>query len=103
MDIDATEEEDATIEIGVEEKADNFAENFSKWPVFLGRVIIDQKGQCKDIECVTHTQIDHVDSVGAPAFEPATDGIHGGEVEQEAKHQHNAVDNWQQDVIKILT
>ena len=68
---DAGEEEDAAVEVGVEEETHQLAEHRAKWPVVTPGVVINQQRQGRCVERVRNCQVKHVGGGGVPGFEAA--------------------------------
>ena len=57
-----------TIEVGVEEKAYDFADGLAEGPIVGTRVVVDEEGQREDVQGVAHGQVEHVDGGRGPAL-----------------------------------
>ena len=59
VDTDTREEADAAVQVEVEAESGHFTEGGSKSPFALLRVIVDQKGQRKNIQQVRYSEVQH--------------------------------------------
>ena len=59
VDADTREEADAAVQVEVEAESGHFTEGGSKSPFALLRVIVDQKGQRKNIQQVRYSEVQH--------------------------------------------
>lgn len=66
MHTDAGEEEDAAVEVGIEEEANYFAGSHPKWPVTAVGVVVDKGGQGKDVKEVRQGEVEHEHCTGFP-------------------------------------
>ena len=98
---DAGEEEDAAVQVGVEQEAHYFTGSQSKGPVAAVGVVVDEGGQGEDVQEVGQGEVEHVDGAGVPRAHPQ-EQPQGRGIEHEAEHKHQAVGHRQQDVFELL-
>jgi len=91
-----------TVEVGVEEKAYDFAHRLAKGPVVGARVVVDEEGQREDVQRVAHRQVEHVDGGRRPALGAERDDKQGHGVEREAEQEDQRVADGQQQVLEVL-
>lgn len=98
---DAGEEEDAAVEVDVEQKAHNFAGRHPEGPVVVVTVVVDEGGQRQNVQEVGQGEVEQEDGGGVPGpnlqEEPQSCGI-----EDEAKDKDQAVGHRQEDVFEVL-
>lgn len=98
---DAGEEEDAAVEVDVEQEAHDFAGRHPERPVAVVGVVVDQRGQREDVQEVRQGEVEHEDGGGVPRShlqeEPQSRGV-----EQEADDKHQTVGDGQEDVFEAL-
>lgn len=90
MDTDASQQQDAAVQVGVKQETYQFAEQLSERPCVLQEVVDDEQGQREEVEEVGHGQVHQVDGgagpVGAAAAEPQHDSV-----EEQPQHEDGAV------------
>lgn len=76
---DAGEEEDAAVEVDIEQKAHNFAGRHPEGPVAVVGVIVDEGGQRQNVQEVGEGEVEQEDGGGVPGAhlqeEPQSCGI----------------------------
>ena len=102
VDANAGEEEDAAVQIGVEEEADDLAESHAEGPVASVAVVVDEGGQGEHVEHVRQSQVEHVHGAGVPGPHLGQEYPQGHGVEEKPAHAHQAVGHRQQDVLELL-
>lgn len=81
---DAGEQQDAAVEVGVEEEAHDLAGGDAKGPVAAVGVVVDEGGQREHVQEVGQGQVEHVDRAGVPRTQ-LQEEPQGGGVEHEAQ------------------
>lgn len=66
MHADAGEEEDAAVEVGIEEEADDFAGGHAERPVAAVGVVVDERGQGENVQEVWQSQVEHEHQARVP-------------------------------------
>lgn len=98
---DAGEEEDAAVEVDVEQEAHNFAGRHPEGPVAVVGVIVDEGGQRQNVQEVGQGEVEQEDGGGVPGpnlqEEPQSCGI-----EYEAEDKDQAVGHGKEDVFEVL-
>lgn len=102
MQTDAAEEEDASVEVCVEEKANQLTHQLTERPVVLISVIVDEERQGEDVKRVTDVEVDHVDGAGLPVFGAKQDDVHGRDVQPQTEHKHQSVTHREENVLEVL-
>lgn len=102
MDTDAKQEEDAAIHVVVEEKLDDFAQSFPKWPVIALGIIVDQQGQGDDIQKVRDNQVKHVRGGSIPGLKSEQKDVKGQDVENKPNAEHNPIGHRKQNILEIF-
>ncbi len=102
MQTDAAEEEDAPVEICVEEKANQLTHQLTERPVVLISVIVDEERQGEDVKRVADVEVDHVDGAGLPVFGSEQDDVHGRDVQRKTEHKHQSVTHREENVLEVL-
>ncbi|KAL8191295.1 UNVERIFIED_CONTAM: hypothetical protein K2H54_071620, partial [Gekko kuhli] len=67
---DTQQEEDAAVEVRVEEEADDLAQGHAEGPIVPDAVVVHQEGQGDHVEGVGHRQVEHVRRGGIPGLDP---------------------------------
>ena len=98
---DAREEEDAAVEVDVEEEAHYLAGGQPEGPVAAVGVVVDEGGQGEDVQEVGQGEVEHEHCAGVPRTH-LPEHPQGGSVEHKADHEHQTVGHGQQDVFKLL-
>lgn len=91
-----------TIKVGIKQEAYELAERFTEGPVVLICVVINEEGKRKDVECVTHCQVEHVDGGRLPALCAAHNHIQRRGIQRQAEHKDQGVADGKEDEFKIF-
>uniref|UniRef100_A0A3Q3DRY7 Uncharacterized protein n=1 Tax=Hippocampus comes TaxID=109280 RepID=A0A3Q3DRY7_HIPCM len=92
---DAGEEQDAAVQVDVEDKALQPAQHVAEDPVSLVEVVEDEEGQREHVAEVGQRQVEHVDGDAAPRPHVAHEHPDGQAVADQARDEHHDVDGGQ--------
>ncbi|KAJ1088042.1 hypothetical protein NDU88_001201 [Pleurodeles waltl] len=66
MDTDASQKQNTSVEVGIEQEPNQFADLCSKGPVVPHGVVNDEQRQRADVEEVSDREVDEVDGAAGP-------------------------------------
>lgn len=98
---DASEEEDAAVHVGVEERDGELAQHAPKRPVLVDEVE-DSERQREDKQQVGHHQVYHVGRGLVPQLQRAGEDVNGYDVSDEPHHEHNTEHSTVQRVLEAI-
>lgn len=99
VDRDAREEEDGTVEVEVEEEADQAAHEVSEDPAVSHDVTGHEERQRQAVHEVRRGQIDHVDQGSVPALGSPEGTVEDHRVEGDAEEEGERVTDGEEDVL----
>lgn len=95
MRADAGQEQDAAVEVHVEDEPLQLAHGIPEDPVRLVEVVEDERGQSQHVQEVGHGQVEHVHGDAAPRLHVEDEHPDGHTVAQEANDEDQDVDDRQ--------
>ncbi len=93
MHADACEEQDASVEIDVEDEPLESAQDVSKYPVCFVEVVEDEEREREHVTKIRQRQVKHVDGDAAPRPHVTHEHPDGQTVSDEAREEDEDVDD----------
>lgn len=88
MDADASQQQEAAVQVGVKQEKYPFAEQLSKRPRVL-QDVVDEQGQREEAEQVCHSQVHQVDSGAGPVLGVGAARPQCGSLEEQPQHHED--------------